>query len=133
MAKTYQNKKIGVGGELIKDSFHKINENSDQLDADLMELYGRVDEKKDRILLETNSVPNATATPTRVEGVLTQVVWKDSGDVTLRTDTYTYSEDATTETITITKTLPNTSYLTIATVFDKINGDILSAVTESNV
>ena len=56
---------------------------------------------------------------------LTTIVWKDSSDVTLRTDSFTYSSTSTTETITQTIAITGGSTTVISTLFD-LEGNVLS-------
>ena len=82
--------------------------------------------------LEQNRVENALGEPTYNNEKLIKIEWKDSEDNTKRTDTFTYIEDATTETVTELRTLDTLQTLENVTIFD-IDGNILSQTSNFNL
>ena len=79
--------------------------------------------------LYKDSIEGAIMETTYVDGSLTSIVWKDELNNVIRTDTYTYSSDSITETITELRTLAsNGTTLETITVFD-LDGNIISGIS----
>jgi hypothetical protein len=78
-------------------------------------------------LLDDSSAFNYTNTEYTYDGNdnLTTIVFKDASDTTLRTDTFTYDSDVTTETITHAIAVAGGNTTTFVTVFD-LDGNVQS-------
>jgi hypothetical protein len=84
--------------------------------------------------LYLNTIADTTVETTYSGSELTTIVWKDATTTdTIRTDTFTYDSDVSTETITELRTLAGTGEtLEIVSVFD-LDGNFISGDSTSNV
>lgn len=79
-----------------------------------------------KLLQETGAIDfNNTQYTYDVDNNLTDIVFKDSNNITIRTDSFTYSSDATTETITHVIAVVGGKTTTLVTVFD-LEGNVQS-------
>ena len=85
-------------------------------------------------ILYQDVIADSTVETTYTGDDLTSVVWKDANTTaTIRTDTYTYDSDVSSETITELRTLAGSGEtLEIVSIFD-LNGNFISGTSTSNV
>ena len=115
------------GTNIVKDFPPIITSAFDGVESDIDTEKARINAIELKRLLEQGTPTDLISTPTYDGDVLTQIVWANTSVVTIRTDTFAYTEDigAGTETTTEVRTLNTGETLTIVTSFNSADGRIL--------